>query len=397
MDQLTSKNKKSIVRDCSSSDCWDNQDESALICVLCKRKVHYECSELPAYEIQRIISSTSNSYKCVSCVRVPKSLIKIVNQHKYKKVCKEIAEKDKVIERLQEELRLKTNARNIIRIDLQSFLSDKIKDIEAKTRDVIKEELRSTAKATSYKNSTKQTYAEIIKEKSKEIKDIVKEQHEEDKREERDIESRKNNIIMHGVREDQNETEEEQREGDNNEVTELLTNVFGDQKHKDFKAVCERIGKKGEKYRPLKVTFFNEQQKKRLMSNLYKLKINAPSYKVSVTEDYTRKERMKIKEEYTKAKKLNEENTGKGEFIWRVKGCPRTSLYLKKIPRTTVEQASTKTKNNKIYREIPVQRILQIRCSVLIFASFSYFVSTKVSPHKQIKNVAFFYSNYLRH
>ena len=123
----------------------------------------------------------------------------------------------------------------------------------------------------------------------------------------------------------------------------MLTNVFGtNEEHiKDFKTVHERIGIKGDKYRPLKVTFFDEQQKKRLMNNLYRLKINAPSYKISVTEDYTRTERIKIKEESIKAKNLNEENNGKENFIWRVRGCPRTSLYLKKMPRPNKAKPET--------------------------------------------------------
>ena len=137
------------------------------------------------------------------------------------------------------------------------------------------------------------------------------------------------NIILYGVREDKDETENELREADNLEVKELLTNVFGtNQEHiiKGFKAVTERIGKKGEKYRPLKVTFFDEQQKRRLMDNLFRLKTNAPSYKISVTEDYTRKERKKIKEKVVEAKRLNDEESRKdNNFIWRVRGCPRTS------------------------------------------------------------------------
>ena len=69
------------------------------------------------------------------------------------------------------------------------------------------------------------------------------------------------------------------------------------------------------------------------MDNLFRLKTNAPSYKISVTEDYTRKERNKIKEKIEEAKRLNdEESRHDNNFIWRVRGCPRTSLYLKKIP-----------------------------------------------------------------
>ena len=278
MDKSTTKTAKLIVKVCSPSDCLDNQDENHLVCVLCKRKVHYECSKLPAYEIQRIISSTSNPYKCITCVRVPKALKEILNENKYQIISKEIQEKDSIIKQLRQELSMKTNARNIIRNDLESFLSEKISEIETKTREVIKEELNPATKTVT--KPSVQTYAEIIKEKRKEIKNIIREQSEEDKREETDIESRKNNIILHGVREDKDETENEQQEADNLEVKELLTNVFGtDQEHiiKGFKAVTERIGKKGEKYRPLKVTFFDEQQKRRLMDNLFRLKTNAPS------------------------------------------------------------------------------------------------------------------------
>ena len=78
------------------------------------------------------------------------------------------------------------------------------------------------------------------------------------------------------------------------------------------------------------MTFFDEKHKVRLMNNLYRLK-NMHMYKISITEDYTKNERMKIKEEYMKAKKLNEEAKGNENYVWRVRGCPRTSLYLKKI------------------------------------------------------------------
>ena len=192
MDQSTTKTAKSIVKVCSPSDCLDNQDENHLVCVLCKRKVHYECSKLPAYEIQRIISSTSNPYKCITCVRVPKALTKILNENKYQTVNKEIQEKDSIIKQLRQELSMKTNARNIIRNDLESFLSEKISEFETKTREIIKEELNP---ATTVTKPSVNTYAEITKEKRKEIKNIIREQSEEDKREEIDIKSRKNTLM----------------------------------------------------------------------------------------------------------------------------------------------------------------------------------------------------------
>ena len=54
--------------------------------------------------------------------------------------------------------------------------------------------------------------------------------------------------------------------------------------------------------------------------------------KLSITDDLTIKERKKIKEMHEKAKKKNSECDG-GDFIWRVRGSPRTYLRLIKTPR----------------------------------------------------------------
>ena len=66
------------------------------------------------------------------------------------------------------------------------------------------------------------------------------------------------------------------------------------------------------------------------MKNLYKLK--QYGYQgISVTDDFTIEERKKLKEMCEKAKKMNSENDG--DFIWRVRGSPRTSLRFIKTPR----------------------------------------------------------------
>ena len=188
---------------------------------------------------------------------------------------------------------------------------------------MIKEELSATPKNIT--EASKQTYAQITNDRQKQINIIAQNQKQEEEREQADIKWRKNNIIIHGIQEDKDETEDEQKREDDKEVKELLTDVFDtNEEHiKKIKTTHERIGKKGDKCRPLKVTFFDEKQKVRLMNNLYRLK-NMHTYKISVTEDYTKSERIKIKEECMKAKKLNEEAKGNENYVWRVRGCPRT-------------------------------------------------------------------------
>ena len=354
MDNSKPSNAALTEQECTPSRCLDNQDENHLICVLCKRQVHYECSELPAYEIQRIISSTSNSYKCITCVRVPKSLTKVMNENKYKKRIKVVDERDVIIKQLQQELRIKTNARDIIRNDLESFLTKKINEIETKTREVIKKELSSTTNTIA--EVSKQTYAEIAKENGNEIKTIIKRQKEEEMHEEMDIQSRKNNIVLHGVKETNDETEEEVQKNDNDEIEELLQNV-GIFENVNVKTTHTRIGKKTDKkYRPLKVTFLDITQKQQLINNLYRLSTNAPYYQISVTEDYTLAERKKIKELHEQAKRLNNDGED-NDYMWRVRGSPRTSLYLKKIPidpgldHSIPYQIPTPTKRRDTYRK----------------------------------------------
>ena len=59
-------------------------------------------------------------------------------------------------------------------------------DLEAKTREIIREEIKETGKSKS-----PTTYAEMAKVQKESIKLAVKEQKEEDKKEERYVESRK--------------------------------------------------------------------------------------------------------------------------------------------------------------------------------------------------------------
>jgi len=330
MDTTAPSNKTQTEENCSPSRCVMNgDDESHLLCVLCKRKVHFECSDLPAYEIHRLTSSSVNSFKCINCVRVPKSLTKRINEHKAGKINKELKEKETTIQKLRQELSIKTNARDIIKNDLESFLTKKMEYMETRTREIIKEEF------TTKSEEANQTYANITKIKQIDIKSIVKEQQQEqqqeEQREEMDIRSREKNIILHGVFEGEDETDEEVSACDTKEVIKLFTNIFGaDEKHifKNFKTAHERIGKKSsDKNRPLKVTFFDQKHKERVMSHLHRIKINAPSYKISVTEDFTMTERMKIREKYEIAKKRNEEMSEESkDFIWRVKGSPRKSF-----------------------------------------------------------------------
>ena len=95
---------------------------------------------------------------------------------------------------------------------------------------------------------------------------------------------------------------------------------------------AERIGArtdemfKTKRWRPLKVTLKNEEEKNQIMSSVHKL----GRWDFRVTDDFSKKERETIKEWHRKAKEKTSAEEDKN-YVWKVRGSPRTRLYLKKI------------------------------------------------------------------
>ncbi len=262
---------------CTLVRCIDDEDQNRLKCRNCQRMVHYECTQLPLYQLQIFVNTYNNQYVCHNCVRITRSLTSKIGDNTYHMMQKEIAKKDDEIKKLKNEL---TKNREVIKNDIENILTEKMTDLE---------------------------------------KSVVSEQKEEERRETRDIESRKNNIIIHGLYEETENTKEE----DKNQIEELLEVIdlsdIKPTRHHRIGAEVDENGRR--KKRPIKVTFQSEGEKERMMNNLNKLKLFG--YCLSITDDFTINERRKIKEMCEKAKKWNCEKCD-GHFIWRVRGSPRT-------------------------------------------------------------------------
>lgn len=76
------------------------------------------------------------------------------------------------------------------------------------------------------------------------------------------------------------------------------------------------------------------------MNNLVNLRGKQQYKKISVTEDYTVFERSIIRDWAKKAKERNSKEPKDSTFVWRVRGSPTKTLYLKKIKKPE------NTKNN---------------------------------------------------
>ena len=132
---------------CTTTKCTSNEDEDQLQCRQCKRYVHYECSQLPLYQLQIFVTTYNEQYTCPNCVRITRSLMNKVGKNTYHMMQRELEHKDSVIEKLTKELnKVNKTSKNhqIMKIELETLLTGKITDLEAKTRKIIREEIKQT-------------------------------------------------------------------------------------------------------------------------------------------------------------------------------------------------------------------------------------------------------------
>ena len=77
----------------------------------------------------------------------------------------------------------------------------------------------------------------------------------------------------------------------------------------------------------------SEEHNDRIMANLKELKGEEQYKGISVTDDYTSKDRNMIKEWIEKAKKANEEEPTESQYEWKVQGTPKNGMRLKKFQK----------------------------------------------------------------
>ena len=80
-------------------------------------------------------------------------------------------------------------------------------------------------------------------------------------------------------------------------------------------------------------------EKEQIMQNLHKLKPYENWLGLSIRDDFTINERKRIKEKCHEAKNLNKRNNG--DFVWRVRGSPRTRLRLVQKARIPTKESLT--------------------------------------------------------
>ena len=173
------------------------------------------------------------------------------------------------------------------------------------------------------------SFANAVKSSPKNLRDIIKEARNEEQQENRDKQTRKSIIIIHGVLDKDFKDQNKQEEYNEKYINKLL---------QDLKVVVSkkkaiRLGTFTEdKKRPMKVVFGSVKDKEIVMKSLKNLKGIEGYEKTSITDDHTKAERNLIKSWADKAKKLNEEEPKDSlNFIWRVRGSTGSGIHLKKF------------------------------------------------------------------
>ena len=166
--------------------------------------------------------------------------------------------------------------------------------------------------------TTEKTFANVMKNNqtnsTPNIKNIIKETHAEQNREEHEKKKRETNIVVHGVPENNHTSEEEENNWNTDYAKKLMTDLKIDDKTKNV----IRIGKlQEEKNRPIKITLTNLADKENVMANLKNLK-GIDKYKgISITNDYTLTQRKIVIEWTQKANERNEKEPTDSKVVWR--------------------------------------------------------------------------------
>ena len=228
-----------------------------------------------------------------------------------------------------EENPLKTNAENstpnILTLikDLQTSIDKRFSDMHELITEKKKEDDNPNSKVAS-----SVTYANIVGESQSEstptsFRAIMMATKNEELAEEAEKKRRECNLIIHG--------KEENGDDDKLFVQNLNKQIsVGSVKINQIMRVGEI---KANKIRPLKVVLSSPDEKNKVLYSMKNLKGNELYKGISVTDDYTINEREMIREFVKKAKKENEKEDKDSNYIWRVRGCPKNGLTIKRLTK----------------------------------------------------------------
>ncbi len=209
---------------------------------------------------------------------------------------------------------------------LKTLFDSKVNEVELKLVNLIEDKLgdkiEEIKKATPEKEKEREeTYAKVLAVPA-EIKKIMRDVKNDEKVEDKEMEKRSKNFIIHGA-EEIGDDADEVKKNDTKYIKDILRKIGV---RNDPESV-ERLGKSNEKrQRTMKVVMKSDDDKEEVLSNLRKLKGTEDDFgKISITNDYTKSESDQIRAMADKAK---EQSTSNKDRICKVRGDPKNGLRI---------------------------------------------------------------------
>ena len=187
-----------------------------------------------------------------------------------------------------------------------------------------------------------------IQKKDEAVEKIVKKSELSIYDEMRERESRRLNVVFHGIGEKERvegDTGKDRAAWDKKSCGNIFEALNLDMTEEAVK-FCRRLGEKGEEPRPLLAGFYTEMERSKLLRNANKLEKTVFS-NVNVSADLTKKQRDEEKEMWKEAEsrneKLTEEDKSKN-LQWLVVGARGEKRFVKSVPRDPPPQGRTATR-----------------------------------------------------
>ena len=287
-------------------------------CCVCSKWGCESCNEIPVTKLKPIIEKCPRVYfVCTNCderihnceFALPEEDTSATNEPNESKFERMILSKLEGIEDRIDETITRKLAENNVNLDL------KMKHVTESYAETLKQNLLQT-------NNEKPEPSNL--------RDIIREQKNEELVQEQEREARAANIIIHGL------TEAPDTLGGKEVDSEVIMEFLKTIEINSVPVSVSRIGGKrpvSDKPRPLKIRMKNQGDKESVMSNLNKLK-EAPENmrKISVTDDYTNEEREEIRKKVNEAKNKTELE-GNGKYIFKVRGTPKNGLVVRRFAK----------------------------------------------------------------
>ena len=322
--------------DCPSCKKVVSDEDLALQCEICNKWLHIICADLTEAEYTFLQEHKAVHWFCEQCIKNITSVIKsgvTINQNQ-EKLEKKFDNMNENYQKRMSELdkEFKILSAKVLAIDSQKIVADVDKELKNLAAKVMETDtkIETAIEAKLIDSLAKPSFASIVAAEvdnkfSKVSVDVSKvqgalEDAKKNIQEDKDRESRANNIIIYRVPEGM--TREETNKNDKAFCLELVKEVLGiNVEESDFKAIF-RLGKSETgKVRHILLQVREKTVKNQIMESVYKLKGADDKFKnISVTHDLTQKEREECKKLVEQAKKNQSEESG--EFIWRVRGLP---------------------------------------------------------------------------